>query len=63
MKKAYLILMSFALLTLSVGCSEEALTPSDPQDFVEFPQGDNAYDAEFVAFRSEEHTSELQSPQ
>lgn len=50
MKKAYLILMSFALLTLSVGCSEEALTPSDPQEFVEFPQGDNAYDAEFVAF-------------
>lgn len=50
MKKAYLILMSFALLTLTVGCSEEALTPSDPQEFVDFPQGSNPYDAEFVAF-------------
>lgn len=50
MKKIFVFCLSLALVAGLVGCSEDALSPSDPQEFVEFPQGNNPYDTEFKAF-------------
>lgn len=51
------------LLLLMAGviaaCDEDKLTPSAPQEFYEFPQGDADYDREFVAFYEKYNTQFL----
>lgn len=49
MKKLFIIIAT--LIPLCFGsCKEDALTPSEPQQFGEFPQGNGAKDKEIVAF-------------
>ena len=52
----------FLLLLMAgviVACDEDKLTPSAPQEFYEFPQGDSDYDREFVAFYEKYNTQFL----
>lgn len=52
----------FLLLLMAgviVACDEDKLTPSAPQEFYEFPQGDSEYDREFVAFYEKYNTQFL----
>jgi len=49
MKKLIYIIICLASVFLC-SCGEDALTPSEPMTFTEFPQGNEDYDEEFVAF-------------
>ncbi|WP_018338657.1 hypothetical protein [Butyricimonas synergistica] len=52
----------FLLLLMAgiiVACDEDKLTPSEPQEFYEFPQGDSDYDREFVTFYEKYNTQFL----
>ena len=53
------IIYLFISLFLFAACGEEELTPSEPQEFYEFPQGDAEYDQEILAFYEEYGTQFL----
>ena len=48
--KKFIYLISCLLLVGVCSCGEDALTPSEPMGFGEFPQGNASYDREIVEF-------------
>ena len=53
------LLLLLLLAGILAACEEDKLTPSDPQEFYEFPQGNADYDQEFVAFYEKYNTQFL----
>lgn len=59
MKKIYYLLLLVCPILWSACDSEEKLTPGEPLSFYDFPQGDAAYDHEFVDFYKKYDTQVL----
>ena len=53
MKTRLILWCCLFIASLFVACGEDSLTPSAPQEFYDFPQGDADYDQEILAYYEE----------